>query len=165
MLSICVTYFIAGWAYAEMFKSRISQPNRIWYFKNLVLQALESIRIPFLQKKYFKKSHACVPLTRGPPELVQHVRLEGEFTSALERCLPLNWFGLAISLAYPSGEEGGNLLVQMISTCRHGLRGRGEGVGILWPRFKLGPAIQQASALPLINAPPILKRLDQGHLH
>jgi hypothetical protein len=23
-------------------------------------------------------------------------------------------------------------MVQMISTCRHGLRGRGEGVGTLW---------------------------------
>ncbi len=88
---------------------------------------------------------------------------------------------MAISLAYPSAEEGGNLLVQMISvvgfatplcdemfcfeikilfhryvaiqpypciycqplgsneeterhisTCRHGLRGRREGVGTLW---------------------------------
>jgi hypothetical protein len=27
-------------------------------------------------------------------------------------------YGLAISLAYPSGEEGGNFLVQMIFTCR-----------------------------------------------
>jgi hypothetical protein len=32
---------------------------------------------------------------------------------------------LAISLAYPSGEEGGSLLVQRISTCRHGLTGTG----------------------------------------
>jgi hypothetical protein len=31
-------------------------------FKNLVLQALGIIRIRFLQKKYFKKMHACVPL-------------------------------------------------------------------------------------------------------
>jgi hypothetical protein len=28
-------------------------------------------------------------------------------------------YGLAISLTYPSGEEGGILLVQMISTCLH----------------------------------------------
>ena len=34
---------------------------------------------------------------------------------------------MAISLAYPSGKEGGNLHVQMISTCLHGLRGRGRG--------------------------------------
>jgi hypothetical protein len=26
-------------------------------------------------------------LTRGPPELVQHFRLEGEFTSVQERCM------------------------------------------------------------------------------
>jgi hypothetical protein len=29
--------------------------------------------------------------------------------------------GLAISLAYPSGEEGGILLLQMISTCLRGV--------------------------------------------
>ncbi len=33
--------------------------------------------------------------------------------------------------AYSSVEEGSNLLVQMISTCRHGLKGRGYGVGTL----------------------------------
>ncbi len=46
-------------SYAEMFKSRIYGPNRIW------LQALEAIRIRFLQqqKKYVKKCHACVILT------------------------------------------------------------------------------------------------------
>ncbi len=33
-------------------------------FKNLVLQALQTIRIRFLQKKYFKKFHACVPLMK-----------------------------------------------------------------------------------------------------
>ncbi len=42
--------FIADWAYAEMFKSRISRPNKI--FKNLVLQALRTIRIRFLKKSY-----------------------------------------------------------------------------------------------------------------
>ncbi len=31
-------------------------------FKNLVLQALGTIKIRFLQKKYFKKFHACVHL-------------------------------------------------------------------------------------------------------
>ncbi len=38
---------------------------------------------------------------------------------------------MATSLAYPSGEEGGNFLVQLISTC---LR-KGEGVGTLWDRI------------------------------
>jgi hypothetical protein len=31
-------------------------------FKNLVLQALGTIWFRFLQKKYLKKFHACVPL-------------------------------------------------------------------------------------------------------
>ncbi len=31
-------------------------------FKNLVLQALGTIRIRFPHKKYLKKFHACVPL-------------------------------------------------------------------------------------------------------
>jgi hypothetical protein len=31
-------------------------------FKNLVLQALGTIWFLFLQEKYFKKFHACVPL-------------------------------------------------------------------------------------------------------
>ncbi len=51
------------------------------------------------------------------PELVQHIRLQGEFTSTHERCMSYILYGLAISLAYRSGEEGGNFLVQMISTC------------------------------------------------
>ncbi len=53
--------------------------------------------------------------------------LKGEFTSAQEHCLIQNWYSLAISLACPNGEERGNLIVQMISTCRHKLRGRGRG--------------------------------------
>jgi hypothetical protein len=44
-----------------------------------------------------------------------------------ERCLTLNCYGLAISLAYPSGEERRNLLAQIISNYRHRLRGRGKG--------------------------------------
>jgi hypothetical protein len=43
-------------------------------------------------------------------------------------------FGLAISLACPGVEEGGVLLVQMISTWLHGAR-KGEEVGTLWFRF------------------------------
>ncbi len=45
-------------------------------------------------------------LTRGPPELVQHFRLQRELTSAKECCM-----------SYPSGEEGVNFHVQMIFTC------------------------------------------------
>ncbi len=84
MLSIRGTNFIAHWAYAERIsshaehtrnrfhrmlsmrgnvkKSNISaNSNKI--FKNLVVQALGTIWFRFLQKKYLKKFHACVPLS------------------------------------------------------------------------------------------------------
>ncbi len=65
-------------------------------------------------------------------ELVQYFRLQGEFTSAQERCISYIWYGLAVSLAYPSGEEGGNFLVQMISTFPSPCVEGGGGVGTLW---------------------------------
>jgi hypothetical protein len=40
---------------------------------------------------------------------------------------------LAESLAYPSGEEGGNFLVQMTFTCLPSRRGRGAGEGVRDP--------------------------------
>jgi hypothetical protein len=50
-------------------------------------------------------------LTRGPPELVQHFRLCREFTSAQKRSMIVHccqiWYGLAVSLACPSREDGG----------------------------------------------------------
>jgi|688.fasta_scaffold292928_1 hypothetical protein len=83
MLSIRRTNFTAGWAYAEQIaslaehagnefhrwlsirgnvkKSNISAVSNT-IFKNLVLQALGTIRFRFLQKKSLKKVHACVPL-------------------------------------------------------------------------------------------------------
>ncbi len=79
---------------------------------------------------------------------------------------------MAESLAYPSGEEGGNFLVQMISTCIPSLRGRG-GVGALCSY--LGSRVIEAESGSLLEgnlivvvdgsvAPrPILKaRLDAG---
>ncbi len=55
---------------------------------------------------------------------------------AQERCMSWISYGLAVSLAYPSGEEEGNFLVQMISTClRYAYRG--GGVGTLWPFLTL----------------------------
>jgi hypothetical protein len=83
MLSIHGTNFIAHWAYwklisshaehtrnrfhrmlsmrGNVYKSNISaESNTI--VKNLVLQALGTIRFRFLQKKSNKKFHACVPL-------------------------------------------------------------------------------------------------------
>jgi hypothetical protein len=54
-------------------------------------------------------------------------KLEGPLSSALsviggvhigaKALHVLNLIWLALSLSYPSGEEGGNFLVQMISTC------------------------------------------------
>ncbi len=76
-------------------------------------------------------------LTRGPPDFSSTFSvIEGvHIGSRALHVLSLIWFGsLAISLAYPSGEEGGISLVQMIPTCRRGLRGRGggrKGVGTL----------------------------------
>jgi hypothetical protein len=49
------------------------------------------------------------------------------------------WYGLALSLVYPSGDEGGNFLVQMISTClRYAYRKGGGGLGTLWAGVLLG---------------------------
>ncbi len=39
---------------------------------------------------------------------------------------------LAVSLAYPSEEEGDNFLVHIISPCLPSRIGRGVGVGTLW---------------------------------
>jgi hypothetical protein len=85
MLSIRGTNFIAHWAYGELISSHaehtgnrfhrmLSMRGNVWksnisaesntIFKNLVLQALGTIRIRFLQKKYLKKFHACVPLRK-----------------------------------------------------------------------------------------------------
>ncbi len=55
-LSIRGMDFIAGWAHAEMFKSRISLPNRIRFSKISCSRPLVSA------KKFLKKFHACVPL-------------------------------------------------------------------------------------------------------
>jgi hypothetical protein len=58
MMSTLGTDFIACWACAEMFKSRISRPNRIRFTK-IVLQVLGTIRFQFLQKKSQKISCLC----------------------------------------------------------------------------------------------------------
>jgi uncharacterized phage infection (PIP) family protein YhgE len=55
-------------------------------FKNLVLQALGTIRIRFLQKKYFKKIHAFVPLSR----LVKFFNLVRATPIEITNTLPLN---------------------------------------------------------------------------
>ncbi len=63
---------------------------------------------------------------RGPTKLVQHFRLK-EFTSAQELCLTFSLNGLAISLAYCSGEDGGNVFVQII--CTYCLCAKMKGMG------------------------------------
>jgi hypothetical protein len=67
-------------------------------------------------------------ITRGPPELVQHLVYKGSLHRRRSAACPkTDMVGLAKSLAYPSGEEGCNFLVQMIFTClRYTLR-TGEG--------------------------------------
>jgi hypothetical protein len=54
-------------------------------------------------------------LTRGPPELVQHFHLKGGVHIGARALHILNLrFGC---IAYPSGEDRGNFLVQVIFTC------------------------------------------------
>jgi hypothetical protein len=48
-------------------------------------------------------------------------------------------FGLAVLLAYPSGEEVGYFLVQMISACLPLRREGGLGVGTLCSGYKIRP--------------------------
>jgi hypothetical protein len=62
MLSILGTDFIACWACAEMFKSRIFRPNRIRFSKISCYRPLGPYGFGFC-KKSIKKFHACVPLT------------------------------------------------------------------------------------------------------
>jgi hypothetical protein len=50
----------------------------------------------------------------GPTELVENVAYRWS-SHRRKGTILLDTYGLAISLAYPSGEEGGILLVQMIS--------------------------------------------------
>jgi hypothetical protein len=88
-------------------------------------------------------------LTRGPPELVQHFRLYGEFIGDSSI-----WYGLAVSLAYPIpvGRRG------VISSFKWFLiafpreEEEGVGVGTLW----LHPICLSSkdSMSPPIQAPP-----------
>jgi hypothetical protein len=89
----------------------------LWRIFSLDSRTLNKIRIAAdLQSGRFG-SELRVKKYRGPPELVQHFRLLGEFTSAQWRCVSLIVKVWLKSLAYPSGEEGGKFLVLMISTC------------------------------------------------
>jgi len=58
VLSVLRVISVLGFS-AEMFKSRISRPNRTRFLKNLVLQALGTIRFRFLHKKS-KKKFSCL---------------------------------------------------------------------------------------------------------
>ncbi len=71
-----------------------------------------------LSKMPIRVKPQSTELTRGPSELVQH------FGARALHVLNLTWFG-NLSRLYPSGEEGGNILVQMIFTCFPTCRGMG----------------------------------------
>ncbi len=60
------------------------------------------------------------------------ISLIGGFHIGVKALLDVNliWFGYIARLSQLGG--GGYLHVQIISTCRRGLKGRGEGVGTLW---------------------------------
>ncbi len=71
---------------------------------------------------------------------------------------------LTYALAYPSGEEGGNFLVQMIFTCRRTMR-RGKGRG----SAPCGRAPKRATATVWTpppgryrNPPPLLRQIPNG---
>ncbi len=53
--------FLAGWAYAEMFKSRISRPNRIRFSKISCYRPLNHKDLVSVNK-VSKKFHACVSI-------------------------------------------------------------------------------------------------------
>ncbi len=59
MLSILGTHFIACWACAEMFKSRISRPNRIRFSKISCYRSLGPYGFGFCQKSQKKISCLC----------------------------------------------------------------------------------------------------------
>ncbi len=61
----------------------------------------------------------AMPDNRGVPLSYFSTFAERESIGA-RALLDINLYDLAISLAYPSVEEGGILLIQMISTCRRG---------------------------------------------
>ncbi len=69
LLSIRGTDFIECWACAEMFKSRISRPNRIRFSKISFYRSLGPYGFGFC-KKSIKKFHACVPLTLSQAALL-----------------------------------------------------------------------------------------------
>ncbi len=65
-------------------------------------------------------------LTRGPNELIQYFQLKGKSQRLKKSDAFLH--KIDISFAYPSGEEGGILLVLIVSSC---LSRRGGGVSTL----------------------------------
>jgi hypothetical protein len=67
MLSILGTEFIACWACAEMFKSRISLPIWIRFLKISCYRPLGPYGFGFCKKSQKKKFHACVPLISNEP--------------------------------------------------------------------------------------------------
>jgi hypothetical protein len=79
--------------------------------------------------KCIDNQHVRIPycyLSGQPQRLgirrILHIRWEGKFTSVQERCLTFTWYGLDISLVYPSGEEFKWFLPAFTA-----LRGRGGG--------------------------------------
>ncbi len=91
MLSIWGTNFIAHWAYAEWISSLAEHKRRCLKLNisaelKTIFEILVTIRFRFLQKKYFKKFHACVPITnilwRSLPRHSNWHRLDSHLVSA-----------------------------------------------------------------------------------
>ncbi len=69
--------------------SKVTYPSRLWLRKNV-------------GDKYPPSNE----LTRSTTELVQHFRLEGELTSARERCLTWIWYGFLYRSPILVGRRG-----------------------------------------------------------
>ncbi len=76
-------------------------------------------------KSYHAVSSQSNNWYRGPTELVQHFAYWGS-SNRYRRSYTLNWYGLAISLPFPSG-GGGVLLVKWFLPASAAPRGKGAG--------------------------------------
>ncbi len=99
--------FIAGWAYAEMFKSRISLPNRIWFSK--ILCCPWNHKVSVSAKKNFKKISCLCTFKEAAPSLYWEPRGVRKVaynrymsrTVAMEVCLLFNFDCIFIFNIFP----------------------------------------------------------------
>ncbi len=84
MLSIIGTNFIACWACAEMFKSQISLPIRIWFLKSRVTGPWNHM-VSVSAKKVFKKISCLCTFNFLPPTTVYSDKHSSKISTPSER--------------------------------------------------------------------------------